>query len=600
MAVLTERSATHGRFGRRVSTRASFVLLGVLLGALLALAGAVVVTQLTFDGRALPGLRVAGTSVGTLETAGIRERLQTEIARPWAAATVRISDGTRTWDATNAELGIAPDIDAAVASAIAYGKTGSPLDRMQAWVAAFGGHAGMPFSMRAEGSSADRFVARIASELDTPVVDGEIALGPLGATIREPNVGRELDRGHFMAALLGAQALGDRNVELRVRTRYPSVDAAGIADAAALVRTVTAPLEVSAGEYGVSEDPAGLASFLVVERVVAAPGELPAIAAEVIAPQTRYRYTVKVAEDRVRAWSEAVANELDRPARNASYTVRRDGSLAVVPSITGLRIDRDAFTAQALREIATTGRRLIAPALVTEAPVFTTEQAQRYTTGMSRLSSFETFFPPNAARWRNIATGAARFNNVVISPGETFSFWRVIGPVTVATGYTYSGAIIDGVSNPNIIGGGLCQVSTTLFMAVAQAGFQIVERGQHDYYIDRYPLGLDAAVFDPGLDLRWRNDTPYPVLIRSSSSNIAVEFEIFSIPNGRTTTFGAPVETNVRDVRSDQPADPAFPPGAKVLGRDITRSRTVSENGRVVHYDVFRSRYNPVWGGPAR
>lgn len=596
MAVLTERNASQGRVARRVSTRAGVALLIVLLVP----AVTALVAQVAFDGRALPGVRVAGTTVGTLEAPAVRDRLQSEIAGPWAVAAVRVTDGMRTWDATNGQLGIAPDLDAAVAAAISYGKTGSPLDRLQAWIAALGGSASVPFAMRAEGQAAERFVGQVAAAVDTAVVDGEISLGPLGAAIREPQLGREVDRGHLLAALLGAQALGDRELELRVRTRHPAVDAAGLAEAAALVRAVTAPLEVSAGDRGVSEDAVGLASFLTVERVPVRAGELPAIPAEVIAPPSRYRYTATLSEDRVRAWSDAVAAALDRPAKNASYTVRPDGSLAVIPSGMGVKIDRAAFTAQALREIATAGRRTIVPPFVADAPLFTTEQAQRYTTGMVQLTTFETFFPPNFARWKNISTGAAQFNNVVIAPGETFSFWKTIGPVTIERGYAYSGAIIDGVSDPNIIGGGLCQVSTTLFMAVAKAGYQIIERGQHDYYIDRYPLGLDAAVFDPGLDLRWRNDTPYPVLIRSSSSNIAVEFEIFSIPNGRTTTFGAPVVTNVRDVRPDQKADPAFPPGAKVLGRDVTVTRTVTENGAVVHYDVFRSSYSPVWGGPAQ
>ena len=596
MAVLTERNASQGRVARRVSAGAGVVLLAVLL----AIATAAVVAQVAFDGRTLPGLRVAGTSVGTLDAAATRERLQAEVARPWATATVRVTDGGHSWTATNADLGIVPDLDAAVAAAIAYGKTGSIVDRAQAWIAAVGGNAQVPYVLRAEGTSAERFVAQIASEIDTAAVDGEITLGALGATIRDPQAGRELDRGHFIAALLGARALGDRAVELRVRTRHPAVDAAGFAEAAALVRTVTAPLEVTAGDRGVHEDAAGLASFVTVERGVARPGELPALPADVIAPATRHRYTATVAEARVRAWTAAVASELDRPARNASYTVRPDGSLAVVPSVNGVKIDREAFTAQALREIATAGRRTIVPTFVTDVPVFTTEQAQKYSTGMVRLTSFETFFPVSYARWKNISTGAAQFNNVVIAPGETFSFWKTIGPVTIERGYAYSGAIVDGVSDPNIIGGGLCQVSTTLFMAVAQAGYEILERGQHDYYIDRYPLGLDAAVFDPGLDLRWRNDTPYPVLIRSSWSSIAVEFEIFSLPNGRSTVFGAPVVTNVRDVRPGQKADPAFAPGAKVLGSDVTRSRTVTENGKVVHYDVFRSSYKPVWGGPAR
>lgn len=596
MAVLTERNATRSRSTRRASAQAGVGLLVVLL----VLAAAAVAAQVAFDGRTLPGLRVAVTSVGTLDAAATRTRLRAEVAQPWAAATVRLTDGTRSWTATNAELGIAPDLDAAVAAALAYGKTGSVLDRAQAWIAAIGGNAEVPFVMRAEGTSAERFVVQVASQIDTAAVDGEITVSALGATLREPTVGRELDRGQVIAALLGAQALGDREIELRVRTRHPALDAAGFTEAAALVRTVTAPLEVSAGDRGITEDAAGLASFVIVERVVARPGELPAIPADVIAPATRYRYTATVNEARVRAWTEAVATELDRPAKNASYTVRPDGSLAVIPSVNGVKIDRDAFTAQALREIVAAGRRTIVPTFVTDVPVFTTEQAQKYTTGMVRLTSFETFFPVNYARWKNISTGAAQFNNVVIAPGETFSFWKTLGPVTVERGYAYSGAIVDGVSNPNIIGGGLCQVSTTLFVAVAQAGYEILERGQHDYYIDRYPLGLDAAVFDPGLDLRWRNDTPYPALLRSSWSDIAVQFEIFSIPNGRTTVFGAPVVTNVRDVAPGQKADPAFAPGAKVLGSDVTRTRTVTENGKVVHYDVFRSSYKPVWGGPAR
>ena len=597
MAVLTDRKATQRRVVRGLSTRLSASLLAVLL----ALVAVALVAQFGFGSRALPGLRVAGVSVGALEAEGIRAALAAEASRPWASATTRVVAAERTWSRTNAELGIAPDLDAATAAALAYGKHGSLFDRAEAWLTALTGNAQVPFVMRAEGTAAEQFVSQAASEIDRAAVDGEIAVGPTGATLREPVAGRELDRAHALAALLGAQALGDRDVELRVRPRHPAVDAAGYAEAAALVRAVTTPLEVSAGDRGVVEDPVALASFLNIERVTARPGELPAVPGDVVAPATRYRYVASISQDRVKAWGLAVAAALDRPAKNATYTVGGGGALVVVPSVTGVKIDVDAFVAQALRELgmATSGRRAITPVFVADVPVFTTEQAQQYASQMTRVSVFETFFPPNLARWKNISTGAAQFNDIVIAPGETFSFWKLIGEVTVARGYAYAGAIIDGRSDPNVIGGGLCQVSTTIFMAVAQAGYEILERGSHDYYIDRYPLGLDAAVFDPGLDLRWKNDTKYPVLIRSSTSNIAVEFEIYTVPSGRTVTFGPAIETNFRDVRPGQPADSAFPPGAKVLGRDVTRTRTVMENGVLVRQDVFRSRYNPVWGGPA-
>ena len=597
MAVLTDRKATHRGLVRGLSARASVPLLVTVL----TLVAVALVAQVGFESRALPGLRVAGVAVGALEADAIRTALRNEAAGPWASATTRLVTPERTWSRTNAELGIAPDLEAATAAALAFGKQGSLLDRAGAWLSALTGSAQVPFVMRAEGGTAERFVAQVAAEIDRPAIDGEIALGRTGASVREPAAGRELDRAHAMAALLGAQALGDRDVELRVRTRHPAVDEAGSAEAAALVRAATTPLDVTVEERTIHEDAVALSTFLVVERTVATPGSLPAIPADSVAPPVRYRYTASLAQDRVRAWAEAVGVALDRPAKNATYTVAADGSLKVVPSLTGIKVDRDALVAQALRELATPAgsRRILTPAVATDVPVFTTEQAQQYAAQMTRVSVFETFFPPNLARWKNISTGAAQFNNVVIAPGQTFSFWELLGPVTVERGYAYAGAIIDGRSDPNVIGGGLCQVSTTIFMAIAQAGYEILERGNHDYYIDRYPLGLDAAVFDPGLDLKWKNDTKYPVLLRSSTSNIAVEFEIFTVPTGRVVTFGPAIETNFRDVRPGQPADSAFPPGSKVLGRDVTRTRTVTENGVLVRQDVFRSHYNPVWGGPA-
>ena len=596
MAVLTERKATQRRLVRGVGTRTSVSL----LVALLALVALGLVAQVGFESRALPGLKVAGVAVGTLEAEGIRSTLRGELAGPWASATTRLVTSERTWSRTNGELRIAPDLDAATAAALAYGKSGNLIERASAWLSSLTGNGQVPFVMRADGTTAEQFVAQVAGDIDRAPVDGEITLGLTGPTVRDPAAGRELDRAHAMAALLGAQGLGDRDVELRVRTRHPAVDEAGFAQAAAVVRAATTPLDVTVEERKISEDPTALATFLVVERVVAPPGSLPAIPSGSIAPATRYRYTASIASDRVRAWADAVGLALDRPAKNATYTVGGDGARQVVPSLTGIKVDRDAFAAQVLRELATSssGRRVITPTVATDVPVFTTEQAQQYVAQMTRVSVFETFFPPNLARWKNISTGAAQFNNVVIAPGETFSFWNLIGEVTVQRGYAYAGAIIDGRSDPNVIGGGLCQVSTTIFMAVAQAGYQIVERGNHDYYIDRYPLGLDAAVFDPGLDLKWRNDTRYPVLIRSSTSNIAVEFEIFTVPSGRAVSFGPAVETNFRDIRPGQAPDSAFVPGSKVLGRDVTRTRTVTENGVLVRQDVFRSHYNPVWGGP--
>ena len=119
----------------------------------------------------------------------------------------------------------------------------------------------------------------------------------------------------------------------------------------------------------------------------------------------------------------------------------------------------------------------------------------------------------------NIWIPALSIDGYVVGPREKFSFWKAVGPVTRAKGYKQGGAIINGRTEPQgALAGGICSCSTTLFNAALRAGYEMGARRNHYYYIDRYPLGLDATVFDQRLgsvqDMTWTNDTDYPVLIR--------------------------------------------------------------------------------------
>jgi len=200
-----------------------------------------------------------------------------------------------------------------------------------------------------------------------------------------------------------------------------------------------------------------------------------------------------------------------------------------------VKIDQEQLVADTLAQLLVRVRapRLIEAVFVKDVPLFTTEQATQLAGRMTPVASFTTTYPPSASRHANITTGALQFNDLVIGPGETFSFWDRLGPVTVDRGYAYAGAIINNKSDENVIGGGLCQVSTTLFNAVARAGYDVLERHAHGYYIDRYPLGFDAAVFEPGVDFRWKNDTQYPVLIKAYPYATALRFDLISVPTGR-------------------------------------------------------------------
>jgi vancomycin resistance protein YoaR len=578
------------------------LVLAPLLAAA-ALAALALGVNAAFAERALPRLTVGGVEVGALPASELRDRLVQEIARPWAAAAVvvRGPDGLE-WTTTNEALAIAPDVDVAVMQALSYGHTGSPVQRIVAWMDALEGRAAVPFAMRADGAAADEWVRAIVAGVDRPASDGAITPTLLGIDVTPAVVGRSVDGAALRRSLVASSALGDRAIALPLHETYPAVDPSGIRDAAAKAIAATTALTIVAGDRSASEDAAGLATLLVIEKMVATPDELDAIPAGASAPATRYVYRTRFDDVRVAQWVSRLAALLDHPAKNATYAVQPDESLLVVPAVDGVKIDQQQLVAAVMARLFTpvTAPREIAPEFVADAPMLTTEQATRYAPQMTQVATFTTTYPADAARHANITTGAMQFNDLVLAPGQSFSFWDLLGPVSVDRGYAFAGAIIEGRSDENVIGGGLCQVSTTLFNAVARAGFEIVERHAHGYYIDRYPMGFDAAVFEPGVDFKWKNDTQYPVLIRAYPYAAALRFDLISVPTGRRVEIGAPYQYNLTSPAPDQPADPAYLPGGVTLGRDVSRTWTVWQGDAVVQEETFFSHYVPVWGGPAR
>jgi vancomycin resistance protein YoaR len=596
MAVVT-RDARRGRRIARLSWSLALVPLAI---AFVALAIAFAAEQLYSD-RALPGVTVAGVDVGSLTQADTLERLNSELARPWSEnAVVATHDGQR-WSTTNGALGVRPDVAAATAAALAFGKTGSVGDRLGDWVDALRGEARVPLTLQAEGEALDRWLTMVASGLDRTAVSGSLAAGASGLAVTEPVVGRQLDRVATAASVLAAESPADREIALSVRAVYPAVDDSGFRDALAKARAATTSLTVAAEDRRVIEDAAGLGSLLRIDRVVAKPDELDAVPAGALVPAVRYRYVVSLDEARVTQWVTALGVKLDRPAVNAKYAVNKDNVVSVVAGVAGIRLEQDKMKSLMLAQLLTPAgstRELVAPSAA-DTTAFSTQQAQDWLSKMTLASTFTTNFPVSASRHANIATGSMQFDGVVIKPGDTFSFWNLLGPVTVERGYAYAGAIIENRSDENVIGGGLCQVSTTMFNALAKLGYQIDERHAHGYLIERYPLGLDAAVFDPGVDFKWTNDTTSPVFLWSWVSDTSVTFDVWTLPSTRTVTFTDAVQRNFVDVPADQPADIAFPKGYAIKGRDVIRTRTVIENGKVLHQDTWYSRYAPVWGGPA-
>ena len=205
------------------------------------------------------------------------------------------------------------------------------------------------------------------------------------------------------------------------------------------------------------------------------------------------------------AFFARLERKVDRPAKDASFAVD-GGKISVVPAATGLTLDvpRSVAGGAGGRRAAAESRRH-ARVLGAAARSVTTAAAQAMgITGT--VGSYETFYGGDPNRIHNVQLVAHLVDNKLIAPGATFSFNGTTGERSAEKGFLEAPVIVNGELQTGL-GGGVCQVSTTVFNAAYEAGLRITARTNHSLYISHYPLGRDATVNYPDIDLKFVNDT---------------------------------------------------------------------------------------------
>lgn len=196
--------------------------------------------------------------------------------------------------------------------------------------------------------------------------------------------------------------------------------------------------------------------------------------------------------------------------KNASFTLE-NGEVKVLPAVDGKYIDKE-YCKKLISKVVEGGDEIEFPYNVTKAEVNAEELEKKLFN--ANLGSYTTRYAARGNRGANVANAASRINNKILLPGETFSFNQTVGKRTVANGFKTAPEYMNGQTVDGI-GGGTCQVSTTLYSAVLYADLKIVKRSNHSMSVSYVPLGQDATVTDGGLDFQFMNDTEYPVKISS-------------------------------------------------------------------------------------
>ena len=219
------------------------------------------------------------------------------------------------------------------------------------------------------------------------------------------------------------------------------------------------------------------------------------------------------------------------------------------------------------------------------------------------IGSFTTTYTTGQGtenRNHNIDLVSQILDNSICKSGETWSYNGTTGDCNEEKGFLGAGAIIDGEYTDSV-GGGICQVATTVFDAVYESGLPVVERHNHSLYIASYPAGRDAAVSYPDLDLVWRNDTASDVLVKVSTQVGSVTATLYGVDPGYQVTTETGQWEAGKKYSTTTKVDDTLAPGTSYVktrgtdGSTIEVTRTVKDvKGNIVRQDLFASVYDPI------
>ncbi|MBC2932974.1 VanW family protein [Nocardioides sp. zg-1228] len=469
------------------------VVLWLLVGIVVLFGGLYAAAHYVAGDKVPRNTTVAGVRIGGHPQEEAAERLRAGLADRVARDIATTVDGEQV-AVDPATAGLSVDYEASVAES---GGERS-WDPVRLWDYFTGGDASEAV-VEVDEAAYNAFLAELDEQHGEAPRDGAIAFAGNRLETTDARAGRALDPSDTLAALESAFLEEEPDVvALEMVEVQPDIDASDVQEAldGFASPAVAAPVVLRFEGSDVKVFPADYTGAL---SLVPTDGELvPTLDAAVL--------------------SEVVAGTVTQGAPVDASVALVGGKPRVVPAKPGVTFDPAELEAGFLDVVAKPqGERTLALTAKVAKPDFTTKDARALRV-RERVSTFTTYFPYAEYRNVNIGRAAELIDGTLLKPGETFSLNDTVGERTEANGFTKGYVINDGILVQDL-GGGVSQMATTLFNAMFFAGLEDVEHKPHSFYIDRYPVGREATVAWGAVDLRFRNDTPYGVLIDTSFTN---------------------------------------------------------------------------------
>jgi vancomycin resistance protein YoaR len=521
------------------------------------------------------GVTVLGVDLGGLTRAEAGSALRAHLAAdPRTTAAVRVRVEAKSATVSPAAIGLVVDVDATVEAATG----GRP--------SLFGSRRTVAPVIAVDADLLDAALLKAVGRVGAPMKAPAVTFTGLTPEAVHPAPGRGLDPRRSAEAVragwLSGAPITVPLVDLRAATTAEEVDR--LVEEVARP-AVAAPLTVTSEKGTLTVPPAAIAKSLV----------LTADRTGLIEP----RFDPK----RLRA---AVASRLARievPAKDASFAFA-GGKPRIVAGAEGRALDLAALAPQLLIAAQSRDARTVKASLTTAAPA--TSAADLAKLGVKeKVSTFTTRFTGglSSPRSQNIVTAAKQVRGALVLPGKTFSLNRHTGERGYAQGYQDAPVIVGGNLQPGV-GGGVSQFTTTLFNATYYAGLEDVEHKPHSYYFDRYPAVIESTIFWPDLDFRFKNDSPYGVLIHTSHTSDSITVSIWSTKVwDRVTTEWSPRRNVTSPQTITKPDGPDCIATSGLIGFTQDAWRLFHKDGKVAKREKFTWKYDPeprfICGAPA-
>lgn len=530
----------------------------------LVLGGLYTGAQWFFSDKVPSGTSVAGVDVGGQTRTAAQDTLEAELG-PRAAEPVTLTAGEASTTLDPAAAGLTFD-----AAATAEELTAFSMSPARLWQHLFGGQDEAPV-LAVDEAALDAQVEALRGSLEIEPVDGTVQFVDGAPTSTPAADGSALVTDEVPAVITGSWLVTDGPVALPTEPVEPAITQeetdAALAQAQ---KVVSAPVVVSVGGQNPELPPEALAaaaSFQAADGVLTLTFDGALLVQSVV--------------DRT--------NDLLTAADDAHF-VFQDGVPVIEGGEPGTTIDPAAI-ATAVTTAASGDERTATVELVESDPAQSVAALEAL--GITeKVSEFSTPVPNVPVRTANLRRGAEKVTGTLVKPGETFSLVDTLSPITLEGGY-FAAGIVESGRHTEGVGGGLSQMATTTYNAGFFAGLEDVEHRPHSYWFDRYPAGREATIFVGSIDMKFKNDTPYGVLMQSwvggGELHVAIwstkYYDVETSSSGKTNVVQP---TTVTHSGADCAPTPAGSPGFS-----ITNYRKVYHEGELVKDESYRWTYKP-------